>query len=272
MTLAIIQRRFLGAVTAIDETDVADWPIEMRDGLVVYRTAYRARLLDCLRGAFDKCRKWIGDESFDAAAAHHLIIHPPSSWTLDDLGRGFSDTLGMLFPDDPEVEELAWLEWEMQQIFTSRDVATLDAADFAERASSFTEEDWLNLRLTFVPILSMRCVATDCAALWTAIEDELEMPALQLPTDTSTLLIWRDALKSRFRLLGASEASSLALMRGGGTFEQLCAALVQAYGDAAGVEAAGTMLGRWVTEGLVANEPLMFADQPINGATSPLDD
>ncbi|MEO7410953.1 MAG: DNA-binding domain-containing protein [Sphingomicrobium sp.] len=272
MTLALIQRRFLGAVTAVDETGIADWPTDMWDGLVVYRTAYRSRLLDCLRGAFDKCRRWIGDESFDAAAAHHLILHPPSSWTLDDLGRGFSETLGMLFPDDPEVEELAWLEWEMQQIFTSRDVATLDAADFAERASSFTEEDWLNLRLAFVPTLSMRIVATDCAALWTAIDDGQEMPALQPPADTSTLLIWRHVLKSRFRMLGASEASSLALMRSGGTFEQLCAALVLAHGDAAGVEAAGTMLGRWITDGLVANEPLMFADQPINGPTSPLDD
>lgn len=253
MTLLAIQQRFHAAVTGVDAVAVLDWPGDMQAGLAVYRSAYRARLLDCLRGAFDKSRKWIGDESFDAAAAHYSIAHPPTSWTLDDLGRSFSETLGALFPGDPEVEELAWLEWEMQQIFTSPDVPALAAADFAERASAFGEDDWLNLRLAFVPSVRTRVVVTDCAALWTAIDQEAEMPPLALPGDASTLLLWRKDMRSQFRLLDDHEAAGLTLMQGGATFEDLCTALVRSCGDEGGVAAAGNMLGRWMTDALVAD-------------------
>lgn len=253
MTLAVIQHRFLVTVTEAVGTNIADWPAAMRDGLIVYRNAYRSRLLDCLRGTFEKSRQWIGNHGFDAAAAHHLILHPPTSWTLDDLGHGFSDTLATLFPDDPEVEELAWLEWEMERLFTGPDVAVLAAADFAARASAFGEEDWLHLRLDFMPNIAMRRVTTDCAALWTAIDAATALPPLGLDGPDRQLIVWRQDLRTRFRLTDADEAAGLALMRGGATFEQLCEALVQSRGDENGVAAAGTMLGRWVTDGLVAD-------------------
>ena len=230
-----------------------DWPTDMRAGLAVYRTAYRSRLIDCLRGAFDKCRQWIGNDSFDAAAAHHLILHPPSSWTLDDLGLGFSDTLGELFPNDPEIAELAWLEWEMQQIFTSPDGQVLAAADFADQASHYSEDDWLDLRLAFFPGLAKRIVTTDCAALWSAIDSATDVPPLDLPGPDAILLVWRQNMRSQFRLLDPAEAIGLPLMQSGASFEQLCAALVDACGDDAGVAAAGTMLGRWMTDGLVSD-------------------
>ena len=79
------------------------------------------------------------------------------------------------------------------------------------------------------------------------------MPALDLPGDASTLLLWRKDLRSQFRLLDNLEASALTLMRGGATFEQLCAAMVQRLGEEAGVVAAGTMLGRWMTDALIRN-------------------
>lgn len=252
-SLSAIQHRFQATVTGVEDAGVLDWPADMRAGLAVYRTAYRSRLLDCLRGAFDKSRQWIGDDSFDAAAAHHLILHPPASWTLDDLGLGFSDTLVTLFPDDPEIAELAWLEWEMQQIFTSPDVPVLAAADFANRASDYSEEDWLDLRLAFIPGMATRVVKTDCAALWSAIDAATDMPPLDLPGADAMLLVWRQDLRSRFRLLDPAEAVGLRLMQDGASFEQLCAALVNACGDDAGVAAAGTMLGRWMTDALVSD-------------------
>lgn len=253
MTLAVIQHRFLATVTEAGGTSIADWPAAMRDGLAVYRNAYRSRLLDCLRGAFDKSRQWIGDDGFDAAAAHHVILHPPTSWTLDDLGHGFSDTLATLFPNDPEVEELAWLEWEMHRLFTGPDVRVLTAADFAARASAFDEEDWLDLRLDFIPNIAVRRVTTDCAALWTAIDSSTAIPPLGLDGPDRQLIVWRQDLRTQFRLIGDDDAAGLALMRGGATFEQLCEALVQSRGDEDGVAAAGTMLGQWVNDGLVAD-------------------
>jgi len=253
VTLAAIQQRFHAAVTDVDAAAVLDWPGDMRAGLAVYRSAYRARLLDCLRDGFDKCRKWIGDESFDAAATHHVILHPPASWTLDEVGRGFDKTIGALFPGDPEVEELAWLEWELQQVFTSPDVPALATGDFADRAAAFAEGDWLDLRLTFVPSLRTRVVRTNCTALWTAIGQEADMPRLDLVGNASTLLLWRKDMRSQFRLIDDDESVGLTLMQGGATFEDLCTALVRSCGDEAGVAAAGNMLGRWMTDALVSD-------------------
>jgi len=251
MNLLATQQQFHAAVTGDDTVDDLSWPESMKAGLAVYQTAYRARLLDCLRGAFGKSRQWIGENAFDAAAAHHLILHPPASWTLDDVGHGFSDTLGALFPNDPEVEELAWLEWEMQQAFTSPDVPALAATDFAGRASSFTEDDWHNLHLTFVPSCRLRAVSTDCAGLWTAIDQKAAMPSLDLPTDTSTLLIWRMDLRPQFRLLDDQEAFGFKLMKSGATFHDMCEALIRSVCDAAGLAAAGNMLGRWMNDASV---------------------
>lgn len=253
MTLAAIQQRFHATVTGADADGVLDWPADMRAGLGVYRSAYRARLLDCLRAGFDKSRKWIGDASFDAAATHHLILHPPASWTIDQVGRGFSETVGALFADDPEIEELAWLEWEMEQAFTGPDVSALAASDFADRASAFTEDNWIDLNLTFVPSLRARAVRTDCAALWAAIDEEAEIPPLDLSGTAATLLVWRQDLRSKFRIVDDDEAAGLALMRTGATFANLCAALVGLRGDEVGVAAAGTMLGRWMTDALVSD-------------------
>lgn len=253
MTLAAIQGRFLATVTEAEGSNIADWPADMRDGLNIYRSAYRVRLLDCLRSAFDKSRKWVGDDSFDTAAAHHLILHPPNSWTLDDVGRGFSDTLANLFPDDPEVEELAWLEWEMQRLFTGPDGAALAASDFTAHVTGFADKDWLELRLAFVPTISHRAVKTDCAALWTAIDGESDIPSFSLDSSDTHLLVWRQDLRSQFRLIDQDEKVGLAQMRDGATFEQLCDALVQSRGDEDGVAAAGSMLGRWVTDGLISS-------------------
>ena len=252
MTLAAIQQRFHATVTGVDPTGVLDWPVEMRDGFAVYRTAYRARLLDCLRGGFDKCQQWIGEDSFRAAAAHHLILHPPASWTLDDVGQGFGDTLALLFPGDPEVEELAWLEWEMQQAFTDRDHPALTIDEFAARASSFDEDQWRDVRLTFVQSCRSRAITTDCATLWTAIDQSLAMPPLDLPAGTSTLIVWRRDLRCQFRLLDDREAEGFKVMQAGGRFHDLCEALVLSAGNEEGVRLAGTMLGRWISDGLVS--------------------
>ena len=93
MSLLELQRRFYTSVTSEGADLETGWPVEIRPGLAVYRHAYRARLIDCLRESFEKTWSWIGDDAFDAAALQHLSEHPPRSWTLDDTARDFTATL-----------------------------------------------------------------------------------------------------------------------------------------------------------------------------------
>src|SRR3546814_3597676 len=89
----------------------------------VYRGNYRSALVEAMRSTYERTEKWVGEAAFRRAAAHHLIAHPPSSWTIDDAGAGFDRTCAELFANDPEVAELAWLEWTMLEAFTAPDVA-----------------------------------------------------------------------------------------------------------------------------------------------------
>jgi hypothetical protein len=259
VTLIDLQRRLYAALTGAGEVTFEDWDPAQRTGLTVYRNAYRARLIECLRTSFEKTWKWIGDESFDAAAAHHLIVKPPRSWTLDDAGAGFDETLEQLFPNDPEVAELAWLEWQMQQVFTAADEPVLDAAGFAALSNDFTEQAWASLRLSFVSGMHSMRIQTDCGAIWSAITADENLSADVLLNEPRTLLVWRQGLAPRFRLLTAEEAAGFQLMGNGGTFGDVCEAFVQRLG-ARGIEEAGRTLGFWIAQGIVSR--LAAAPEP----------
>ena len=155
MSLLARQRAMRDEILATDEQAVS--PAE---GMEVYRNAYRNRLLEALRSSFEKTCKYVGGEAFDTAACHHIILDPPTSWTLDDYGAGFDLTLAELFAEDPEVAELAWLEWHMQRAFGSVDVDALDAAKLA--AGELGIPDWDRASFTLVPSFAMRAIDTDC--------------------------------------------------------------------------------------------------------------
>ena len=245
MSLATLQRAFQAAVVAEDGT--AGTSSEPR--LAVYRNAYRARLLECLRSSFDKTWTWIGDQAFAAAACHHVIAHRPHSWTLDDVGHGFDATLAELFPGDPEVAELAWLEWAMQEVFSARDIRVIEPGAFAARTAGYTEADWSVLRLHPIPAIETHAVVTDCVALWTAIDANEARSDWSLDS-RQTALVWRENLRPRCRLIDTAEASSLARIARGASFGALCEELVAELGPQ-GVETAGTFLGRWLLDGLL---------------------
>lgn len=250
MTLLAVQRDFQARIIETGETESAQYS-RFEAGMAVYRNAYRARLVACLRETYDKTWSWIGDDSFDAAAAHHLILNPPTNWTLDDVGKGFPETLKQLFPNDPEVEELAWLEWEMQQVFVAPDSPKMDGVAFAETTLHFDHADWAGMRLSFAPEIRMRSVATAAARIWDALfRSETPLQSMLLPS-AEALLVWREGLRPCFRQLEEMEYTALDRMIGGASFGEICALLAQGEAESSAAEMAGTMLGRWIGDQLV---------------------
>lgn len=67
--------------------------LSARQRLEIYVSSYRARLIECLRAEFPVLRRFVGDQVFDLFAGAYLGAHPPSSYTLFDLGAGFADFL-----------------------------------------------------------------------------------------------------------------------------------------------------------------------------------
>src|SRR5882724_6446222 len=103
--------------------------------LAVYHNAYRMQLLACLRDTYEKTHAWLGHQNFDAAGLEHIASHTPVSWTLNDYDLNFDQTLAARYPDDPEVAELAWLEWALRRAFDGPDASPI-AAD------GLTQIDW----------------------------------------------------------------------------------------------------------------------------------
>ncbi|MFZ1742435.1 MAG: putative DNA-binding domain-containing protein [Pontixanthobacter sp.] len=255
MNLIALQDAFMAQVLDDGQAPPANWTPRHAAGMEIYRNAYRARLVDALRDTFERTAKWVGDDAFRQAAAHHLISRPPNSWTLDDAGHGFPETLAKLFAGDPEVAELGWLELAMHRAFVAQDAVPLDAPGFAHAASQFAEEDWANMRLHFLPGIDQREIAHDIGTLWRALaSDDGPPPDIEYSlTQPAHCLVWRDGLKSVFIQIDDHEGLALALMRSGGSYGAMCDMLIVRLGEEAALAEAGAILGRWLHHGLLSS-------------------
>jgi hypothetical protein len=252
MTLAARQQAFMAAILDDEAAMPHGWSAGHAAGLDIYRNNYRSALVEALVATFERTQRWVGEDSFRRAAAHHLILHPPTSWTLDDAGEGFDLTLAELFAGDPEVAELAWLEWAMHRAFTAADRASLTHADLSARTASFSDNDWAELAFAFLPGLALRKVAHDVGTLWNTLgSDAFSAPDISLP-QRHDLVVWREALRPTFRLLDPLDGEVLASAMAGASFGDICALLAERLGQEQGITRAGALLGQWLGDGLIA--------------------
>jgi hypothetical protein len=247
MNLAELQRDFTAFLRSDGSEQLPAVAERSRRGLRVYYYAFRASLIDALRDVFERTHAWLGDERFDDAACAHIAAHPPHSWTLADFGLGFDATLDGLYPENPEVAELAWLDWSLRVAFNGPDAGALDMAPLVD-------VDWDNAPLRLVPTLATREVRTNVAALWGGLNEEGDTPpAAELLDEEVILTVWRHDLMPRFHTVSPDEARALALAASGASFGEICTALAADGGDGDQLAMrAGAMLGRWIEEGVLA--------------------
>lgn len=246
MSLGDLQRDFSSFLRADGNHTFARVALPARRGLAVYHYAYRATLIATLRDVFERTHAWLGDDRFDTAARAYVAGTSPHSWTLADYGHGFGCMLAGLYPQNPEVAELAWLDWSLRAAFNGPDAAQIDMASLAE-------VDWDGARLHLAPTLAWREIRTNVAALWHALDQQCETPPVAELLDVPAILtVWRQDLMPRFHTVGADEHRALMLARDGMAFGGICEMLVAAHDDAnAAAALAGAMLRRWIAEGVV---------------------
>ena len=249
-TLAARQSAFMASLLDDERALPEGWTARHAAGLDIYRNNYRSALVEALRSTFERTERLVGEESFARAAAHHLIMHPPSSWTLDLAGAGFAETCEDLFPADPEVAELAWLEWSMHLVFVARDAKPLTSEAFLRLAACFCEDDWSELRLAFMPGLTQGVTSHDLKRLWSSLDAAGKPPEIVTLSMPSTTTVWREGERPVFMTVSQAEGRALAAMMDGASYGEACETLVEQEGPA-GIELAGTMLRRWLLEGMV---------------------
>jgi hypothetical protein len=237
------------------------WDARRAAGMAVYRNAYRTRLIDVLRNMFERTARLVGDDAFSQAAAHHLITHPPTNWTIDLAGAGFAETCTELFANDPDVAEVAWLEWEMHCAFTAADEEPLTLTDFAAATADFDAGQWDALRFALMPGTALRPVTYDLIKLWAALADPplaSQVGRLRKPT---WALVWREGEQPVFGLIPDAEGLALAHVQRGGTFGGVCAALMKYLDAADATTNAGAMLRNWLELGVIQRIHLAVPNQ-----------
>ena len=240
MNLARQQQAFAGALWASDDTTP---PGAL--GMQIYRNAYRARLLNALEVSYEHTRRWVGEEAFAAAACHYVISHPPHDWTLDRFGAQFPAVLAELFANDGEVAELAWLEWHLQQAFAAPDLPELSGLQLAQ--ANLRDDDWDQLCLTMSAGYAALQVGHDCTGLWQALRDD-ELAGFSLTsTDPGVLVVWRQALTPRFRVLTSDEFTALEALVQGQSFGRVATMV----GEERAAQLGG-WFAQWLSEGLFA--------------------
>lgn len=253
MSLASLQQRFLAQVVEDEDGNAMfpGWDERFARGLDIYRNAYRTRLVTAIEETFPRTLRWVGEEAFGAAAAHHLISYPPRGWTLDQAGAGFPATLAELFAGDPEVGELAWLELAMHEAFVAADAVPLDPAGFARSTAGFGDEDWEAMRIALVPSFRLSSVGHDCVSLWRQLGEDTPLPSLERLESQGWCGVWREGLRPLCRMMPRLEGQALMMLVEGAGYGELCAVLVDALGEQAATLEAGALLARWLALGIV---------------------
>ena len=246
MSLLELQRDFLGYL--FDRPN--DIPVAVRGdgepGLAVYHNAYSAQLVACMKDSYERLWAWLGDAAFEAAARQHIAAHPPESWTLNDYGIGFADTVHDLYPYDPEVAEIAALDWALRRAFDGPDAPTLDLARLAEI-------DWDDAIFQFVPTLTLIPIRTNCGMIWNAIATEGDVPPAETLPEPAWVRVWRVDLQPQFATIEGSEKRALELARSGMSFGRLCNRLAEERDVAGAVESAGQYLASWIQDRIITD-------------------
>jgi uncharacterized protein (UPF0276 family) len=174
-------------------------------GLAIYHNAYRARLSGVLADAHPRVQRYMGEEVFDRHARAFAVQHPPQGGNLNHYGGALADFFASLFPDNPELHELARLDWDLRRCFDGPDVTVLSMA----AVQSDSQARWMHVTPALHPSLVLRPITTNVVALWHALDTNEEVPPPEHGLAPRMLAVWRQGLAPSFRTLEPAEAELL---------------------------------------------------------------
>ncbi len=253
------------AFTAVGEVSAAQadgWPERMalspllsedtdwsrHDRLGVYHHAYRARLAEVLGEGLAKTQLYMGSDVFETHARAYAVAHPPTQRGLNRYGAGFPDFLGKVYPANPELLELAQLDWDLRACFDGPDSPALDAATAAANASM----DWLSHPNPLHPSVRVRPIATNVVQLWKAMDDDADVPPPQALDAPAWLVVWRKGLQPHFQTVDAEQAQALCQLGGGVSIQGVAQGLLQGQANGqtqADPQRLATWLQAWLHNG-----------------------
>ena len=187
----------------------------------IYHHAYRARLGDALADTFAKTCLFMGSDAFERHARDYAVTEPPLARSLNRYGHRFAAYLQLQYPDNPELYEIAQLDWDLRTRFDCADHAALAAADVQADGAAH----WLQRASPLHSSVLLRAITTNVVQLWNAIDAGHDVPEAKPLATAATLVVWRKAHQPHFKTLEKSHADFVRLLGAGASINEACATL-----------------------------------------------
>ncbi|MFO0678200.1 MAG: DNA-binding domain-containing protein [Polyangiaceae bacterium] len=153
----------------------------------IYREQFWLRHVGSLREDYGTLVHRLGEDGFDDLARRYLAGHPPSDWSLRDLGKNVPTFVRSNAPwmADPFLADLAAFEWAFMEAFDAAEVPPFDPRSI----EGATEDDWDRARLAFHPTFRLVRTSHPVRNYREALRRG-EVPVAPPPADTATA-VWR---------------------------------------------------------------------------------
>ena len=228
---------------------VDDGQLGVTTRLHIYHHAYRARLVEVMQDVFERTWAYLGDDGFASAANGYVESSPSALKTLNRYGEQFPNWLTGQYPVDPEIAEIAEIDWMMRVAFDGEDQMPMRASAL----SALTPADWATISFSVHKTVSMTSLRYNAARIWESLERgqtppdarELEVPAC--------LIVWRKDLRPHFVAVSTVEGEALALLKRGHSFAVACEQVAANHPSVDMVQLMGGWLRRWLDEELLVS-------------------
>ena len=215
--------------------------------MTFYANAYTLRLKEALSTDYERLHGYLGDDLFESLMLQYIQRYPSHHTSLRYFGQHMVELVEQLEPFSAltEVAEITRIE----QAFAN----SFDAADFPcahlEQLAQLAPEAWANLTLHFHDAVQLLPQRYNSFQIWRALARD-ETPPKKTP-DHSTWLIWRQDLVSQYRALDSAELRALTIARSGGSFAEVCEALLDHFSEQDTPLKAVGYLQQWIHDQMV---------------------
>lgn len=214
----------------------------------VYRYGYRVRLRDALATEFPGLGLMAG-RRFRHMLESYVEAHPSGHYNIRWHGAGVAAFLeyGLPWREQPMLADMARLDWAISTTFDAVDEGTLDATGLAE----VPVEAWPDLRLRLHRHLQILSSSSNIEAFRRAADAGAARPRLRRYERPRHLLVWRQSLDVRYRLIEDDEHAALAGAMRDEPFAQLCERLAGYHAPAEAMPRMASLLHQWLDAGML---------------------
>ncbi|WP_437737657.1 HvfC/BufC family peptide modification chaperone [Sorangium sp. So ce1335] len=225
-------------------------PAEQAD---IYRRQFWLRHVDALREDYPALAYVLGDGGFDTFARAYLAAHPPTSFTLRDLGRDVVDFSSVYDGFPPALRELARdvarYERALVDLFDGAAPPPLDPA----KVTGMPAEGWSTARIVLHPLLTLVRLRYPAHLLRRELR-EGRSPALPAPRPVH-LAVFRSAadLTIRYEELAPPAFALLEALGRGVPLVAACEEVAAGPDEAALAARVGGWFQQWTSWGLIVD-------------------